>query len=144
MKNFIIGAVVVAALFAGFYAVVSPSNVELGANPGPLHTNLQEFLAGFTIGASGTSITGYKCTSNTSFNPGAVSATTTVSGTTTATGAVVGDIAFATLATSSQGLAITAEVSAANVITYDISQPDADDGLQIDIATATLKTCFLK
>lgn len=85
----------------------------------------------------------FDCVSNTAFNPALVSATTTITATTSVPGAALGDHAFSTLATSSQGIDVFAYVSEADVITTVLSDPDADDGAGVNFATTTLKACYI-
>lgn len=104
-------------------------------------------IASTTIGTGGTKISIYSCTSVT-WNPGAVGSTTVatvdVPATSTAnpTGPALGDLAFASIATSTQGLTIEGNVSSTGVISALLSDGD-NSGAAIDIATTTLKVCYI-
>ena len=97
----------------------------------------------FTLGTSGTAITGLKCVSDTAFNPATVASSTPATATTSLTGVALGDFVFATIATSTQGLELYAYASATNVATYILSNPDGDLAT-VDLATTTLKICYIK
>lgn len=94
-----------------------------------------------TVGG-GTAIDLVKCASAT-WNPGAVTATTTASATTTLTGASLGDMVIRSIALDQAGLELDAYVNAANTVTYRLSQPDADNATPVDIATTTIQVCAI-
>lgn len=89
---------------------------------------------------NGTTISSYSCTSA-SWNPAAVTTTTLATATTSASSAALGDVVDSSLATTTQGLDLYSYVSAAGVISSQLSQPDID-AASLDLATTTLKVCY--
>lgn len=161
------GVVAVIALIAGLvigYAV-SPSPGALG---GLVHNTQEIFTKGIQAGSpgvevinssgqfvgtvagvingtsfrldSGTTINSLNCTS-TSWNPGAVTSTTTATTSLTLT-ASLGDQVIVSFATSTQELALRADVNAANTILVNLFQPDAD-AASVNLATSTVKACVI-
>lgn len=96
-----------------------------------------------TIGSSGTAISGYKC-ATASWNPGAVTPTSTAETSVTVSGAALGDIALASISLSQQSLDLTAFATTTDTIYVRLSQPDTDLVTAVDIATTTLEACYLK
>lgn len=149
-------AIAVSCALGAFIGSRSVSSDRFGAgfnfaNNDPVFTNGfrvgtagTRFLSGtgaLTI-AGGTAIDLFKCTTAT-WNPAAVTATTTASATTTLTGAALGDAVIRSISLDQQGLELDAYVNAANTVTYRLSQPDADNATDVDIATTTVQVCIV-
>lgn len=93
-----------------------------------------------TIGSGGTALSNYKCFTA-SWNPAAVGSSTAATLDIATPGVTLGDSENASIATSTQGLAVTA--SASTTATSTITLFDSDNtGVALDIATTTAKICY--
>lgn len=95
-----------------------------------------------TVGSGGTAIDLVACSSATSWNPGAVGSTTVATTDVTVTGFTLGDIAIASLATTTQGLGVLTSASTTGVIRVTLFQPDFD-AAAVDLATTTVRVCAI-
>lgn len=120
-------------------SIVDMSGNYVGSQTGVVSSTSGNFNSLSISG--GTAITGFVCTTTT-WNPSAAGSTTVATVDVTTTGIVLGDLVFASIATSTRGLGLDAEASTTDITAISLSDPD-NTGAAIDISTTTLKVCYL-
>ena len=124
--------VLVAILFVSVFVPTA------GKKLGNATASFVEADGGFQITSTGTLVTGYQCNSAT-WNPPSVASNTSQQVDVATPGVSLGDVEFASIATSTQGLQIEANASTTGTSTVILSNA----GLAaVDIATTTVKVCY--
>ena len=95
---------------------------------------------GVTVGSSGTKVSAFACYTAT-WNPGTVTSSTYASTTLSTPGVALGDIEYASIATSTQNLTLEANVLSAGSSTAILSVPST--GVSSAVATTTVKICYI-
>ena len=109
-----------------------------GKKLGNATASFVEADGGFQITSSGTLVTGYMCNSAT-WNPASVASNTAINLDVATPGVSLGDVEFASLATSTQGLQLEANASTTATSTVILSNTGI---AAVDIATTTVKVCY--
>jgi hypothetical protein len=117
---------------------------NLGASSGTTHSNVEEFLAGLSVGERGTTLYDKQC-ATLSWNPSSLAVNATTSQAVALQGAAVGDICNANIATTTAGnvrVSCSITASAASESTYGTSTVLVQNlGGAIDF-NDTLRVCY--
>lgn len=95
-----------------------------------------------TVGTGGTAVDLVACSAATEWNPGSVGSTTVQSLDVTVTGFSMGDIAVASISSTTSGLGLLATASTTNLVRVTLFQPDFD-AAAVDLASTTVRVCAI-